>query len=32
MVVTRGRDIKAMDTDVLNHKQHVIALIVSMAD
>ena len=32
MVVTQNREIKAMDTDVLNHKLHVTSLIVSMAD
>ncbi len=32
VVVTKGRDIKAMDTDVLNHRYHVLALLTSMAD
>jgi len=32
IVQTRGRDIKAMDTDVLNHRLHVVTLFTAMAD
>lgn len=32
IVNTRGRDIRAMDTDVLNHRLHVVTLFTAMAD
>jgi hypothetical protein len=32
IVQTRHRDIRSMDTDVLNHRLHVITLFTSMAD
>ncbi len=32
LVQTRGKDIRCMDTDVINHKLHVVTLFTALAD